>query len=128
MIDSTGLKIFGEGEWKVRQHGAGKRRTWPKVHFAVDANLRYVIGVEVTTADVADCEVFERLLEQIEGLIAQVDCDGTYDTHEVYTAGMARRHWPTLPCGGCPSGRNRPKFRGVGGDPNHRVSYAPTPD
>ena len=97
VIDSTGLKIFGEGEWKVRQHGAGKRRTWRKVHFAVDANLRDVIGVEVTTADVADCEVFEGLLEQIEGPIAQIDCDGAYDTHEVYTAGMAREAEVVVP-------------------------------
>ena len=35
-LDSTGLKVYGEGEWKVRQHGVGKRRTWRKIHFAVD--------------------------------------------------------------------------------------------
>jgi len=41
VVDSTGLKIFGEGEWKVRQHGVGKRRTWRKIHLAVDASVMY---------------------------------------------------------------------------------------
>jgi hypothetical protein len=90
VVDSTGLKIFGEGEWKVRQHGAGKRRTWRKVHFAVDADARDVIGVEVTTTEWMDCEVFEGLLDQVEGRIGQVDADGAYDTRAVYEAGMAR--------------------------------------
>jgi hypothetical protein len=49
VADSMGLKVFGEGEWKVRQHGAGKRRTWLKVHLGVDAEARDVIAVEVTT-------------------------------------------------------------------------------
>ena len=90
VVDSTGMKIFGEGEWKVRQHGVGKRRTWRKVHFAVDAEVRDVIGVEVTTVEWMDCEVFGGLLDQIEGPIGQVDGDGAYDTREAYEAGMAR--------------------------------------
>ena len=90
VVDSTGLKIYGEGEWKVRKHGAGKRRTWRKVHFAVDADVKDVIGVEVTTVEWMDCEVFEGLLEQVEGQIGQVDADGAYDTRAVYEAGMAR--------------------------------------
>jgi Transposase DDE domain len=49
VVDSTGLKIFGEGEWKVRQHGVGKRRTWRKIHLAVDETEKDIIGIEVTT-------------------------------------------------------------------------------
>lgn len=90
VVDSTGLKVFGEGEWKVRQHGAGKRRTWLKVHLAVDADAKDVIGVEVTTTAWGDGEVFGGLLDQVEGRIGQVDGDGAYDTREVYEAGMAR--------------------------------------
>ena len=90
VVDSTGLKVFGEGEWKVRQHGAGKRRTWLKVHLAVDADAKDVIGVEVTTAAWGDGEVFGGLLDQVEGRIGQVDGDGAYDTREVYAAGLAR--------------------------------------
>lgn len=86
VVDSTGLKIYGEGEWKVRQHGVSKRRRWIKVHLAIDATYKDVIGVEVTTTDWADCEVFEGLLNQIEGNIVQIDADGAYDTRDVYAA------------------------------------------
>jgi hypothetical protein len=90
VIDSTGLKIYGEGEWKVRQHGVSKRRTWRKVHLAIDTAMLDVIGVEVTTTEWTDGEVFEGLLDQIEGTIEQVDVDGAYDTREVYAAASKR--------------------------------------
>ena len=90
VVDSTGLKIYGEGEWKVRQHGAGKRRTWRKVHLAVDGHAKDVIGVEVTTVDWADCEVFEGLVEQVEGELEQIDADGAYDTRQAYAVAAAR--------------------------------------
>ncbi|MDD5320330.1 MAG: transposase [Methylococcales bacterium] len=82
VVDSTGLKVYGEGEWKVRQHGVGKRRTWRKVHLAVDGHAKDVIGVEVTTVDRADGEVFERLVEPVEGELEQIDADGAYDTRQ----------------------------------------------
>jgi len=90
VVDSTGLKIYGEGEWKVRQHGAGKRRTWRKVHLAVDANAKDVIGVEVTTVEWGDSEVFGGLVEQVEGAIEQIDADGAYDTRGAYETAAAR--------------------------------------
>ena len=86
VVDSTGLKVYGEGEWKVRQHGAGQRRTWRKVHFAVDAKVKDVVAVEVTTEQWTDGEVFAGLLEQIDEPMAQIDADGAYDTREVYQA------------------------------------------
>jgi hypothetical protein len=90
VVDSTGLKVYGEGEWKVRQHGAGRRRTWRKVHLAVDADATDVIGVEVSTTAWTDAEVFPGLLDQVAGPIGQVDADGAYDTRAVYAAGSAR--------------------------------------
>jgi hypothetical protein len=89
-VDSTGLKIYGEGEWKVRRHGAGKRRTWRKVHLAFDAEVKDALAVEVTTEAWTDGEVFQGLLDQIEGDLAQVDGDGAYDTRGVYNAAMER--------------------------------------
>lgn len=80
VVDSTGLKIFGEGEWKVRQHGVGKRRTWRKIHLAVDETTKDIIGIEVTTADWHDSEVFPDLLAQVDGEVGQVSADGAYDT------------------------------------------------
>jgi len=90
VVDSTGLKIYGEGEWKVRQHGVGKRRTWRKVHLAVDSNAKDVLGVQVTTVDWADCEVFEEVVEQVEGEIGQIDADGAYDTRGAYQVAAGR--------------------------------------
>lgn len=90
VVDSTGLKIYGEGEWKVRRHGAGKRRTWRKVHLAFDAEVKDALAVAVTTEAWTDGEVFQGLLDQIEGDIAQVDGDGAYDTRGVYNAAMER--------------------------------------
>jgi hypothetical protein len=90
VVDSTGLKLYGEGEWKVRQHGAGKRRTWRKVHVAVEAADKDVLAVEVTTEPWTDGEVFAGLLEQIEDPITPVDGDGAYDTRRVYAAAAKR--------------------------------------
>ena len=90
VIDSTGLKVYGEGEWKVRQHGASKRRTWIKVHLAVDAKILDIIGVEVTAPAWEDGEVFEGLLNQIEGTIEQIDVDGADDTDSSYEAASQR--------------------------------------
>ena len=90
VVDSTGLKSYSESEWKVPQHGVGQRRTWRKVHVAVDADAKEVIGVEVTTQAWTDSEVFGGLLEQIEGDIAQVDGDGAYDHRHVYEAALQR--------------------------------------
>lgn len=97
VVDSTGLKVFGEGEWKVRQHGAGKRRTWLKVHLAVDAHAKDVIGVEVTTPAWTDGEVFGDLIDQVEGSIAQIDADGAYDTREAYDVAAQREALLVVP-------------------------------
>lgn len=96
VIDSTGLKVYGEGEWKVRQHGISKRRTWRKLHLAVDADSHEVIAVELTAAFVGDAEVLPDLLDQLppDEPIASVAADGIYDTkacHEAIMNHTARR-------------------------------------
>jgi hypothetical protein len=53
-IDSTGLKVYGEGEWKVRKHGAGKHRTWVKLHVAIDIATQEIAGMELTGNSVDD--------------------------------------------------------------------------
>ena len=97
VVDSTGLKIFGEGEWKVRQHGVGKRRTWRKIHLAVDESTKDIIGIEVTTTAWGDSEILPGLLDQIEGEIAQVSADGAYDSHGCHAAIAERDARATIP-------------------------------
>jgi Transposase DDE domain len=84
VIDSTGVKVYGEGEWKTRQHGVSKRRTWRKLHLALDEATGEILAVVASGNDTADCEVISMLLEQIEGDIEQVSADGAYDTRTCY--------------------------------------------
>jgi hypothetical protein len=97
VVDSSGLKIFGEGEWKVRQHGVGKRRTWRKIHLAVDETAKDIIGIEVTTAAWHDSEVFPDLLAQVDGDVGQVSADGAYDTAGTHAAIRQREAKVTIP-------------------------------
>jgi hypothetical protein len=84
VVDSTGLKVYGEGEWKVRQNGYTKRRTWRKLHLAVDESSRQIEAVVVTPNSISDGEVFGELLEQVESEVKQISADGAYDTRGCY--------------------------------------------
>jgi hypothetical protein len=80
LVDSTGLKVFGEGEWKVRQHGPGKRREWRKLHLAVDAKTQQIVACTLSESIVHDCEILPKLLMNINLEIEKVSADGAYDT------------------------------------------------
>ena len=84
VVDSTGVKVYGKGEWKTRQHGISKRRTWRKLHLGVDEATGEILAAVVTTNDVHDGEVLSDLLDQIEGEIEQVSADGAYDHRHCY--------------------------------------------
>lgn len=84
VIDATGIKIYGEGEWKTRQHGVSKRRTWRKLHVAVDASTGEILAAEVSLNDKKDSQLLEPLLDAVAGDIAQVSADGAYDTRDSY--------------------------------------------
>ena len=84
VLDSTGLKVYGEGEWKVRKHGYSKRRTWRKLHLAIDAETHEIQAVAVTEAGVDDAEMVGDLLEPIDREIAAAAGDGAYDKRKVY--------------------------------------------
>lgn len=90
LVDATGLKVYGEGEWKVRTHGVGKRRTWRKLHIAMDEATREILAWVATTSNVSDKEVLPLLLKQITDPIAQLTGDGGYDYASCYEA-IARR-------------------------------------
>lgn len=79
VVDSTGLKVFGEGEWKVRMHGAGKRRQWRKLHLAVDESSGLVLAQALTGKDCHDDTAFPELLSMAGTPVRQVSADGAYD-------------------------------------------------
>ena len=86
-VDGSGLKVYGEGEWKTRTHGVQKRRTWRKLHIGLDVESRQIIAAELTTNDVADIEVFPDLLDQASDRnIEAVAGDGGYDSHAAFDA------------------------------------------
>jgi hypothetical protein len=84
VVDSTGVKVYGEGEWKTRQHGISKRRTWRKLHLGVDESTGEILAAVVTTNDVHDGEVLSDVLEQIDDEVEQVTTDGAYDHRHCY--------------------------------------------
>lgn len=90
VVDATGCKIYGEGEWKVRQHGISKRRTWRKLHLGINEATGEILAAVVTTNDVSDGAVLADLLEQVEAVIGQVSGDGGYDRADCYEAIAAR--------------------------------------
>lgn len=84
VMDSTGLKIYGEGEWKVRMHGVSKRRTWRKLHIGANPDDGEIQAVILTENSVSDDATVEVLLEQIEQEIVEFAADGAYDKRKVY--------------------------------------------
>ena len=84
VMDSTGLKIYGEGEWKVRMHGVSKRRTWRKLHVGANPEDGEIQAVLLTENNVSDDQAVKELLGQIEQTILDFAADGAYDKRKVY--------------------------------------------
>lgn len=97
LVDSTGVKVFGEGEWKVRQHGYTRRRTWRKLHLGVDAASGEIVAAVVTTNGYSDGQILPDLLDQVEGEIKEVTGDGGYDKRNCYDAIHEREARATIP-------------------------------
>ncbi len=86
VVDSTGVKVYGEGEWKVRQHGVDKRRSWRKLHVGVNEATGEILAVVVSTNNVSDDDALADILDGIEEEIEQVSGDGAYDKRKCYEA------------------------------------------
>lgn len=84
VVDSTGLKVFGEGEWKTRKHGVSKRRTWRKLHLAVNPETQEIEAEVLTENSGHDADQVDELLQQIETPIDSFTGDGAYDQWKVY--------------------------------------------
>jgi Transposase DDE domain len=96
VVDSTGAKVYGEGEWKVRQHGWSKHRTWRKIHLAVDESTGQIESCATTTNSVDDAAMIGTLLNKING-VKKVGADGAYDKKKVYKELEKRRIKPIIP-------------------------------
>lgn len=80
VINFTGLKVFGEGEWKVKKHGTERHHTWRKLHLAVDGNTHEIVCADLSLNNVTDSEAFPGLIRQTHKKIRAAAADGAYDT------------------------------------------------
>lgn len=86
VLDSTGLKVYGEGEWKVRKHSYSKRRTWRKLHLGGNPDNGEILAVTLTGNNISDDAVVKQMLTQIEQTLDSCAADGAYDKRKVYNA------------------------------------------
>ena len=96
-VDATGLKVYGEGEWKVRVHGADRRRVWRKLHLAVDTRTGALVAHALTKSEVHDGAELEGLLARTDAPIAVVCADKAYDSFDCHAAILARDAQPVIP-------------------------------
>ena len=86
LVDSTGLKVYGAGQWLEEKHGAKTRRGWRKLHLAVDADSGEIIAHSLTGQEAGDASQLQPLLDQIDDEINQFTADGAYDGTPTYDA------------------------------------------
>src|SRR3954447_9523481 len=91
LVDSTGLKLCGPGEWLIEKHGTKTRRSWRKLHLGVDADTGQIVASVLTSHDADDGAQVGPLLDQVAGPVASFTSDGAYDQDGVY-ASVAERH------------------------------------
>lgn len=121
-VDSTGLKVFGEGEWKVRIHGKQKKRTWRKLHLAMDVESYEIKAMVASTNNISDSQAFPYLIEQIPDPIDQVTGDGGYDRFKCYEKIEERGGKAIIPPQkGCRIKQHKIRYKkGLGRDENIR--------
>ena len=84
VVDSTGLKLYGEGEWKMRRHGKSKRRVWRKIHLSVDNESGEIQAGLLSEVGLSDAEALTSMLDEIDLQIENLSADGAYDKRSVY--------------------------------------------
>lgn len=99
LVDSTGIKAQGEGEWNARKHGGFKRRLWRKIHIGIDEKTLEIRAIEVTSSSIGDAPMLPDLLNQIspDQQIGRVTADGAYDTRKCHDAIAARNAHAVIP-------------------------------
>ncbi len=91
LVDSTGLKLCGSGEWLVEKHGAKTRRSWRKLHIGMDAVTGQIVAAALTTKDVDDGSQVGPMLDQMASSVVSFTADGVYD-QEGAAAAVTDRH------------------------------------
>jgi len=90
LVDSTGLKLCGAGEWLLEKHGSKTRRAWRTLHLGTDANTGHIVAATLTGSDACDASQVGPLLDQVDGPVASFTADGAYDWDSVFDEVTAR--------------------------------------
>ncbi|MGL9736209.1 MAG: IS5 family transposase [Symbiopectobacterium sp.] len=96
VIYSTSLKVFGEGKWKVRQHGADRRRVWRKLHLAADSATHEIICADLSSGT-TDAQTLPGLINQTHRKMREVSADGAYDARYCHDALLRKKIRPLIP-------------------------------
>ncbi len=96
IVDSSGVKVYGEGEWRVRCYGVERRRTWRKLHLAVDPQTQEIVAQLLTTNQVGDANQVVPLLDQVKQPVKKLYADGGYDHRHVFETLTARQIEPVI--------------------------------
>ena len=91
LVDSTGLKLCGPGEWLIEKHGTKRRRSWHALHIGMDAGTGRIVAATLTERGADDASQVGPLLDQITEPMASLTGDGAYDRTRVYAA-VQQRH------------------------------------
>ena len=97
LVDSTGIQVIFEGEWKKLCHGESRHQLWRKLHIAMDANTHDILAATMTESVRLDGNYLPDLINQIEGPIEQITGDGAYDKKACYRAAYNRGANPVFP-------------------------------
>ena len=97
LIDSTGVQVVGEGEWKRLKHGESRCQVWKKLHIALDADSLDILALDVTDSVRLDGNYLPGLVNQIDGPIGQITGDGAYDKQNCYETALERGAKPVFP-------------------------------
>jgi hypothetical protein len=111
-VDSTGVKLYGEGEWQARLYGREKRRTWRKLHLLLDHRTHEAVALSMTDKDILDRGELPGLLRGVEGEVAELLGDGAYDFQGCYRAIHARGARAVIPPQVRARIRSGPEFEG----------------
>jgi len=97
LVDSTGIQVIGEGEWKKLRYGESRHQLWRKLHIAMDADHQTILAATMTESVRLDGNYLPGLIDQIDGLIDQITGDGAYDKKNCYEKAYERNAKPVFP-------------------------------
>ena len=97
VVDSTGLKVYGAGEWRSQAYQTPKRRTWRKLHLSINAATHEIVAEALTSRACDDADLVPALLAQIEAPVGKLYGDGAYDQWKLYDGLAQAEIEPVIP-------------------------------